>query len=72
MEQFIASAIVNGNEVQLIKQYDSYFILWGEQNTSKSKQELLTPTGRVPSKNSAYKQFIRAAKAAQYLKFDKL
>ena len=72
MEQFIASAIVNGNEVQLIKQYDSYFILWGEQDTSKSKQELLTPTGKTPSQSSAYKQFIRAAKAAQYLKFDKL
>jgi hypothetical protein len=37
-----------------------------------SKQELLTPSGNTPSVGGAIKQFLKAAKAAQYLTFSKL
>lgn len=77
--QFLISTIVNGNEVKLYKTLTwdrgsrySYFIHWGEANTQMSKQELLTPSGRIPSEGGAIKQFLKAAKAAQYLKFEKL
>lgn len=72
MKKIIATAQVNENEVQLIKELNSYYIYWGEQNTNKSKQKLLTPSGRIPSQTSAIKKFLEAAEAAQYLKFDKL
>lgn len=72
MKKIIATAQVNENEVQLIKELNSYYIYWGEQNTNKSKQKLLTPSGRIPSQTSAIKKFLEAAEAAQYLKFEKL
>ena len=72
MKHYLASAIVNGNEVQLVKEKGGYFIHWGEQDTTKSKQELLTPSGRKPSQSSAHKKFLEAVKASQYLKFEKL
>lgn len=72
MKQFLASTVVNGNEVQLVKEKGGYFIYWGEQDTVKSKQELLTPSGRKPSQNSAHRKFLQAVKAIQYLKFEKL
>ena len=72
MKQFLASAIVNGNEVILVKEDRRYFIHWGEQNKLKAEEELLTPKGRIPSQKSAHKKFLQAVKSARYLKFSKL
>jgi len=73
MKQFIASATVNDNEVRLIEEDQGYFIYWGEPlDQYQSKTELLTPSGRRPSQSSAYKKFMQAVKAAQYLKFSRL
>lgn len=73
MEQFIASAIVNGNKVQLIKQDDTYSIYWGESsNNTRSQTELLTLKGNPVKKSDAIKQFLQAVEAAQYLTFSKL
>jgi hypothetical protein len=73
MKRIIATVQVNENEVQLIKELDSYYIYWGEvKEYYKSKQQLLTPSGRKPSQTSAYKKFLQATKAAQYIKFEKL
>jgi hypothetical protein len=72
MEQFIASAIVNRNEVRLVTRDNRYFIHWGEAGMIKAVQELLTPTGRKPSQNSAHKKFLEAIEASRYLKFSRL
>jgi hypothetical protein len=72
MKQFLASAIVNGNEVKLVKENGGYFIHWGEEDKVKAVQKLLTPSGRKPSQSSAHKKFLEACEAAQYLKFEKL
>jgi hypothetical protein len=73
MEQFIASAIVNGNEVQLIKQDNIYSICWGESSDdTRSQTELLTLEGDPIKESDAIKQFLQAAEAAQYLIFSKL
>lgn len=68
MKQLIASAIVNGNEVQLLKELNKYFIYWGESSTdNRTETELLTL-----KESDAIKQFLEATDAAQYLKFSKL
>jgi hypothetical protein len=72
ISEYLASAIVNGNEVRLVTRNKGYFIHWGEAGKVKSIQELRTPTGRKISQNSAHKRFLEATKAAQYLKFSKL
>lgn len=72
MINILVTVELDGNEVQLIKQDGDYFILWGEQNKDKAKEQLLTPTGKTPSQSSAHKKFLKAAKAVQYLKFNKL
>jgi hypothetical protein len=73
MGQFIASAIVDGNEVQLIKQDDTYSIRWGESSDdTRSQTELLTLKGNPVKESDAIKQFLQAAEAAQYLTFSKL
>ena len=73
MKQVIAKATVNDNEVKLVEEDQGYFIYWGEPlDQYQSKTELLTPKGKKPSQSSAYKKFIQAVKAAQYLKFSKL
>jgi len=72
MKQFLASAIVNGNEIRLIKERKGYFIHWGQQDKPKAIQEILTPAGRKPSQNTAHKKFLEACEATQYLKFSKL
>ena len=72
MKQLLASAIVNGNEVRLITRDKRYFIHWGEEGMIKAVQEILTPTGRKPSQNSAHKKFLEAIEASQYLKFSRL
>jgi hypothetical protein len=73
MVKVLATRTVNGNQVQLAFEKGDYYIYWGvEQDTSKSKQRLRTPTGRKPSQSSVYKQFVKACKAAEYIKFEKL
>lgn len=72
VSEYLASAIVNGNEVRLVTRNKGYFIHWGEAGKVKSIQELRTPTGRKTSQNSAHKQFLEACKAAEYIKFSKL
>ena len=72
INEYIASAVVNGNEVRLVTRDGRYFIHWGEEGMIKAVQEILTPTGRKPSQNSAHKKFLEAVKAAQYLKFSRL
>jgi hypothetical protein len=73
MKQFLASAIVNGNEVQLIKELGWYYINWGDSTqVGKTRTKIETPSGRKPSLNQVHKQFLEACKAAEYLKFDKL
>ena len=72
INEYLASAIVNGNEVRLVTRDKGYFIHWGEADKVKSIQELRTPTGRKISQNVAHKRFLEAVKAAQYLKFSKL
>lgn len=72
MEQFLASAIVNGNEIRLVEKQDRYFIYWGEVDKPKAVKELLTPTGKKPSQENAHKQFLEAVEATRHLKFSKL
>ncbi len=72
INEFLASAVVNGNEVRLVTRDSRYFIHWGEEGMIKAVQELLTPTGRKPSQNSAHKKFLEAIAAAQHLKFSRL
>jgi hypothetical protein len=73
MGQFIASAIVNGNEVQLIKQDNTYSICWGKSSDdTRSQTELLTLKGNPVKESDAIKQFLQAVEAAQYLTFSKL
>jgi len=72
MKQFLASSIVNGNEVKLVTRDGRYFIHWGEEGMIKAVQEILTPTGRKPSQNSAHRKFLEAVESSQYLKFSKL
>ena len=72
MKQFLASTVVNGNEVRLIKENGGYFIHWGEEGKTKAIQELLTPKGRRPSQNSAHKKFLEAIEASRYLTFSRL
>ena len=72
VNEYLASSVVNGNEVRLVKRNKRYFIHWGEIDKIKAVQELLTPTGKIPSQSSAHKKFLQACKAAQYLKFSRL
>jgi hypothetical protein len=73
MGKVVATVQVNGNEVYLVKEGNKYLIYWGEaKQEGKAAIELLTPTGRKPSESSAYKKFLQAVKAAQYLKFERL
>ncbi len=71
--KIIASTTVNDNLVELVQEGNKHYIYWGEAiGEYQTKTELLTPSGRIPSKTSAYKKFLKACKAAQYLKFEKL
>lgn len=72
MKQFLASAIVNGNEIKLVKEHNGYFIHWGEQGNVKTVKEILTPTGRKPSQSTAHKRFLEAVEASKYLTFSKV
>ena len=72
VNEFLASAVVNGNEVRLVTRDSRYYIHWGEEGRVKAEQELTTPSGRRPSQNSAHKQFLEAVESTRYLKFSKL
>jgi hypothetical protein len=73
MRKVVATVQVNGNEVYLVKESDQYLIYWGQaKQEGKVAIELLTPKGRKPTKSSAYKKFLEAVDAAQYLKFERL
>jgi len=72
ISNYIASAIVNGNEVELITRDKRYFIHWGEAGKIKAVQELLTPSGRKPCQATAHKKFLEAVEATRYLKFSRL
>lgn len=72
MKQFLASTVINGNEIKLVKENGGYFIHWGEHDKTKAIQELLTPSGRKPSQSSVHKKFLKAVEATRYLKFSKL
>ena len=72
INEYLASAIVHGNEVRLVTRDSRYFIHWGEAGMIKAVQELLTPTGRKPSQKSAHKKFLEAIEASRYLKFSRL
>ena len=72
MKQFLASTVVNGNEVRLVKENGGYFIHWGEEGKTKAIQELLTPSGRKPCQATAHKKFLEAVESTRYLKFSKL
>jgi hypothetical protein len=72
IKQFLVSAVVNGNEIKLVKEDNGYFIHWGEEDKLKARQKLLTPTGKKPSQTSAYKKFLEAVESTRHLKFSKL
>ena len=73
MGKVVATVQVNGNEVYLVNEGNKYLIYWGEaKQEGKAAIELLTPKGRKPTKSSAYKKFLAAVDAAQYLKFERL
>jgi hypothetical protein len=72
MKQFLASVVVNGNEIAFVKDREHYFIHWGEQGKPKAIKKITTPTGRKPSQNSAHKQFLEAVQATKILKFSRL
>jgi hypothetical protein len=73
MITFIVSKIVNGNEVQLIRESGWHYINWGEaSHKGKTRTRIETPTGRKPSINQVHKKFLEACKAAEYIKFSKL
>lgn len=72
MKQFLASATVNGNEIQFVKEGGHYFIHWGESDKPKAIKKITTPTGRRPSQNVAHKRFLEAVQATKTLKFSRL
>jgi hypothetical protein len=72
INEYLASAIINGNEIRLVTRDDRYFIHWGEEGMIKAVQELLTPTGGKPSQSNAHKQFLEAIEATRYLTFSRL
>jgi hypothetical protein len=72
INEFLASAVVNGNEVRLVTRDNRYYIHWGEEGRVKAEQELLTSCGNRPSQTSAHKKFLEAVESTRYLKFSRL
>jgi hypothetical protein len=72
INEYLASAVVNGNEVRLVTRDNRYFIHWGEAGKIKAVQELLTLEGNPAKELEAIRQFLEATEAAQYLKFSRL
>jgi len=69
INEYLASAVVNGNEIRLVTRDSRYFIHWGEEGMIKAVQELLTVEGNPAKEPEAIRQFLEATEAAQYLKF---
>jgi hypothetical protein len=72
INEYLASAVVNGNEVRLVTRDKRYFIHWGEEGMIKAVQELLTLEGNSVKELEAIRQFLEATEAAQYLTFSRL
>jgi len=72
MVKTLVTVTVNGNEIAFVKDRENYYIYWGEQGKPRASKKITTPTGKNPSQNSAYKQFIEALEATKVLKFSKL
>ena len=73
MGKVLATVQVNGNEVYLVKEEEQYLIYWGQaKREGKASIEILTRKGKQPSFNRVMKEFLTAADAAQYLKFERL
>jgi hypothetical protein len=62
----------SGTKIYLVKERDNYFMYWGPENdlSKLSRQELLTPSGNRPRNVNKY--FLKAAKAVDYIVFEKL
>jgi hypothetical protein len=72
MRKTLLTVTVNGNEIAFVKDKEHYFIHWGEQGKPKAIKKITTPTGKIPSQNSAHKQFLEAVEATKILKFSRL
>jgi hypothetical protein len=72
MRKTLLTVTVNGNEIAFVKDKEHYFIHWGEQGKPKAIKKITTPTGKIPSQNSAHKQFLEAVEATRVLKFSRL
>ena len=72
MKKTLLTVTVNGNEIAFVKDAGHYLIYWGEQGKPRAIQKLTTPSGRKPSQNSAYKQFLEAVEATKVLKFSRI
>jgi hypothetical protein len=72
MKKTLLTVTVNGNEIAFVKDKEHYFIHWGEQGKPKAIKKITTPTGKIPSQNSAHKQFLEAVEATKTLKFSRL
>jgi hypothetical protein len=72
MRKTLLTVTVNGNEIAFVKDKEHYFIHWGEQGKPKAIKKITTPTGKIPSQNSAHKQFLEAVEATKTLKFSRL
>lgn len=72
MKKTLATVTVNGNEISFVKDREHYFIHWGEQGKPRAIQKITTPSGKKPSQNSAYKQFLEAVEATKILKFSRI
>ena len=72
MVKILVTVTVNGNEIALAKDRENYFIHWGGQGKPKASKKITTPTGKIPSQKSAYKQFLEAVEATKILKFSRL
>jgi len=72
VNEFLASAVVNGNEIRLVTRDNRYYIHWGEEGRVKAEQELLTSCGDKPSEKIAHMKFLEAVESTRYLKFSRL
>jgi hypothetical protein len=72
MKKTLLTVTVNGNEIAFVKDRENYFIHWGEQGKPRAVKKITTPTGKIPSQNSAHKQFLEAVEATRTLKFSRL
>ena len=75
MVEILATAVVDESKVHLVKDSEDHYLYWGDEDEVRegmSTTQLLTPKGRRPSQASAYKKFIQAVQALNYVKINKL